>query len=153
MLKCVMFAVLLVTQVSVAEAKVSVEHISARLVGGKTGALSRDMLDPAQPFETWNSGIGEGDAHEPSDDILVTVKFKLEKRGEAHDAYTLRVRDKDRKLGLAAEKTDVSPRFLDDLEASASVMVYDRPCGDMVIEVLVKNKVFGTVPLAMNCGE
>lgn len=47
--------------------------IQARLYFSGSGRLSDDLLRRNPPFSGWNTCIGEGDASEPADDVLVSI--------------------------------------------------------------------------------
>lgn len=52
---------------------VGLGKITAQLFYKNSGKLSDDLLARKEPFVGWNTIIGEGDAEEPAEDLLVTV--------------------------------------------------------------------------------
>ena len=49
--------------------------IRAQLFYAGSGRLSGNVLEPGRKFIFWNTIVGEGDAEEPADDMLVTVSL------------------------------------------------------------------------------
>lgn len=58
---------------AVSAQEVELGQLSARLYYKLSGDLSDDLLARPEPFVGWNTVIGEGDADEPADDLLVAV--------------------------------------------------------------------------------
>jgi len=58
--------------------------IEARLFYAHSGRLSDDILGRPKPFWGHNTIIGEGDAEEPADDLLIAVRLQPS-GGSAHD--------------------------------------------------------------------
>jgi hypothetical protein len=133
------------------QAEVKVNKVSAYLIGGRTGALSKDVL-AVKDFAFWNTVIGEGDAHEPADDVLVTVNLKLSEAGEKFGDISLTAREKDGKKVLGS-RTDVNPSFLDGTDGAASFVLYNVTCRNLNIEVRSGKKLLKTTNIPFACGE
>jgi hypothetical protein len=56
--------------------ELTIARIEARLFYEETGRLSDELLHRSKPFSGWNTIIGEGDAEEHADDLLVTVRME-----------------------------------------------------------------------------
>jgi hypothetical protein len=68
-----------------AAAPVQLSDIHAQLYYMGTGRLSEDVLNRPKEFVLWNTIIGEGDADENADDILITVQLIGDKFGKPED--------------------------------------------------------------------
>lgn len=62
-----------------APSSVRLGRVEARLFYEETGRLSDDLLARPKPFIAWNTIIGEGDAEEAANDMLVTVRIEGDK--------------------------------------------------------------------------
>src|SRR3954453_19055522 len=62
-------------------AHIEMSDIQARLFFSETGRLSDDLLARKKQFVFWNTIIGEGDAEENADDLLVSVTLTAGKFG------------------------------------------------------------------------
>lgn len=77
-------AAILMTCASPAVAQeVTLGPITAQLYYKFSGKLSGDLLARAEPFSGWNTVIGEGDAEEPAEDLLVVVTVASANEQEA----------------------------------------------------------------------
>ena len=78
---------ILVSALIVASAapQIDMGDIQARLFYSETGRLSDDLLARKKPFIFWNTIIGEGDAEENADDILIAVTMSAGKFGARED--------------------------------------------------------------------
>jgi hypothetical protein len=133
-----------------AQEAVVLDHVEAFLVHGTTGTLSRNILDAAKPFETWNTGIGEGEAGEPSDDLLVVAHFKRVGKGrQPHVAMVVTERAKSRVL---AQHREVSLPFVDADRAVKALLVEEIACADLDIAVSVGSRTHHT-PFRFACDE
>jgi hypothetical protein len=57
--------------------------LTAQLYYKFSGKLSGDLLTRAEPFSGWNTVVGEGDAEEPAEDLLVVVTVSSANEQEA----------------------------------------------------------------------
>lgn len=57
-------------------AELTIARLEARLFYEETGRLSDELLHRPKPFTGWNTIIGEGDAEEHADDLLITVRME-----------------------------------------------------------------------------
>jgi hypothetical protein len=64
---------------------ITLGEIEVRLFYKGTGRLSEDLLSRKQEFLFHNAVIGEGDAEEPADDLMISVKMSTASRGKADD--------------------------------------------------------------------
>jgi hypothetical protein len=109
----------------------AIDHISMRLFYGYTGTLSPDISPPAQ-FIGWNSVIGEGDALEAVEDMLVTVHLRGKTDTANFAPVSITAIDGRGKIvgkriaepGKASEKGDVAVAlFLHDIGCAGALKV------------------------------
>lgn len=133
---------------------VSLARLEARLFYMETGRLSEDLLARPKPFDGWNTIIGEGDAEEKADDLLVSARMEVS-TGERHrlvDApVSVVVRDaKGKLLG--------SRRWNHFLTSDRGVVVLPLWVNDATCagEITIEGRFQSTVKrarLQMHCGE
>jgi hypothetical protein len=70
-----------------AASSVALGDIEARLFYKGTGRLSEDLLSLKKEFWFHNAMIGEGDAEEPADDLMISVKMITATPGTAQDNH------------------------------------------------------------------
>lgn len=127
-----------------------IERISAQLYYESTGTLSVDvMADPH--FTLFNTVIGEGDAREPANDVLVSVSMAVP-IADANLNGTLVLTVKDDK-GKVLAKRSMPGLLAIGGHVHKGVFLHDVGCaGDLSIEARYgTQKKTGTVP--MTCGE
>src|SRR5688572_28996874 len=81
---------------------VDLERVEARLYYQHSGRLSDNLLGRDKEFVGWNTIIGEGDAEENADDLLVAVRVRAHEDEQTIIAgpVTLKVTDfQDKVLG------------------------------------------------------
>jgi hypothetical protein len=61
--------------------------LTAQLYYKFSGLLSSDLLSRKPPFSGWNTVIGEGDATEPAEDLLVAAR-SVRQVGRRHSSKT-----------------------------------------------------------------
>ena len=66
---------------------VTLGEIEARLFYKETGRLSEDLLSRKKEFWFHNAVIGEGDAEEAADDMMISVKITTANPGTAEDNH------------------------------------------------------------------
>lgn len=66
---------------------IRLDRVEARLFYEETGRLSDDLLNRPEPFVGWNTIIGEGDAEEAANDMLITVRLEADKFGDKPEKY------------------------------------------------------------------
>jgi hypothetical protein len=54
---------------------VSIKGLRAHLFFERSGTLSKDLIARDPPFSGWNTVIGEGEANEPADNLLVVASL------------------------------------------------------------------------------
>lgn len=70
-------------------AAAEIGQIRAHLLYERTGTLSENIAPPSK-FSAWNTIIGEGDAKEPANDLLIMVEVKGS-GGEENIATSLKI--------------------------------------------------------------
>jgi hypothetical protein len=76
----------------------NIDAISAHLFYERSGSFSDNIASPAQ-FHGWNTIIGEGDAREPANDILIKIYLSAGENKQTFTKVPLIVDVKDRKTG------------------------------------------------------
>ena len=132
-----------------AQAAPAIADIRMHLFYRASGRLSDD-ISPPRPFVGWNTLIGEGDAEEPADDLLVVVQVRSE--GEQYIETPLHIVARGRGGRVIAERriegllttdgANFSPMWLQDASCEGEVRV---------IATLGTQRVSETLSLA--CGE
>jgi hypothetical protein len=129
-----------------------VNRVEAFLVSGQTGKLSANIIDPKQPMTLWNTIIGEGDAGEPANDVLVVVH--VQKPPQEAELPTLSLKAMSRTdQTMLGERKDVYVPFLDQNLGTAVMMLHDVTCIDLDIQVLIADKIIHTAQIPFACGE
>ena len=91
--------------------RITVEAIQVRLLYEKTGKLSKDIAPPAE-FAGHNTIIGEGDAEEPANDVLVTVVLAAPGEANGEQKLVVAVRlGKDKKVIVRIENAPEGTRI------------------------------------------
>jgi hypothetical protein len=132
--------------------------IRAQLFYAFSGRLSDDVLDRKEPFVFWNTIIGEGQADEPADDVLVSVKLDSGKFGtpeenEQNISSPVTLSATDAKGRLIAKRT-----FTDILTSKTGtvtlpLLLQDVTCsGDVKVKAVFQNQMSSAL-LSMHCGE
>ncbi len=135
-----------------AAAHVELGDIQARLFYSETGRLSDDLLARKKPFALWNTVIGEGDAEENADDLLVSVtlnagKFGTPEENEQNVDGPLTIKATDEKgkvLGTRTFKNMLTgvggsitlALWLNDVTCAGKVTVQARFAGQLKSAVL-----------------
>jgi len=150
-----MFALALI---AAAASHIEMSGIQARLFYSETGRLSDDLLARKKPFVFWNTIIGEGDAEENADDLLVSVtlsagKFGAPEENERNVDGPLTIKATDEKGKLLGYRTfknmltgvggsTTLGLWLNDVTCAGTVKVQARFAGQ-----------FRSAVLEMYCGE
>ena len=123
--------------------------VEARLLYERSGKLSKNILPPAK-FEGHNIIIGEGDAEEPANDILITVGLAAD-GDEATTTVPLTIKITAR--GKVLAQRTVKAVLLTKGRAYRSVLVQDGTCaGEMVVEATLGTQK-KTAKVILACGE
>ena len=130
---------------------VRVSLVEVRLVYAHSGELSENVADPNRQFALWNTVIGEGDAKEPANDVLVLVHFE-------------RIKDKQQvpPISIAAYgpgtskpfeiRRNLAPAFIDGTLAVEAMLLHGVTCGEFdVVAKIGKSKT--TTRMKFPCGE
>ena len=130
--------------------QLKLESITARLLYTSSGALSDNIAPPAE-FTLFNTVIGEGDAAEPANDVLVSaIVTSRDAQANGTEPLTLVVRDEGGKV-LARRVFDSI--FVDGARSVSSVLVQDVACvGPVTIEATMGRQRL-TTSLDFACGE
>ncbi len=127
-----------------------IDRITAQLYYEYSGTLSENIAAPAE-FALWNTIIGEGDAKEPADDVLVTVF--LRGKAELVGFAPLKIVAKDAK-GKVLGQRNAEPTLADkDGKAAAALMLYDVGCAGKVTITAMMGKSWKTSIIDFACGE
>lgn len=133
-----------------APVKAEITTIEARFVYEKTGGLSENIAPPST-FHAWNTMIGEGDAKEPANDLVVMVGLKSEP-AEANLSTPLTItmiNDKGRVLA----RRKIGSMFIKDGKAMRALFVPDAAC---LGKVAIKATIGASERIAnlrLDCGE
>lgn len=129
---------------------VKISGIEARFFYEGTGALSDNIAPPAT-FRAWNSMIGEGDAKQPANDLVVSVALTSD-RVEANVATPLTL-TVTRANGRVVAKRTFKSLFFKNGKLVKALFVPDAAClGKATIKAVVgAEKRLTNVEL--DCGE
>ena len=139
-------------------AHIQMGDIQARLFYSETGRLSDDLLARKKPFVFWNTAIGEGDAEEKADDLLVSVTLSAGKFGTPEEKeqnldgpLTIKATDeKGKVLGMRTGRYLLTGR---NGSTTVGLWLNDVTCaGAVTIQAQYADKVKSAV-LKMACGE
>jgi hypothetical protein len=133
--------------------KIEMSDIQARLFYSETARLSDDLLARKKPFVFWNTIIGEGDAEENADDLLVSVTLRAAEGNEQNVAGPLTIRATDEKGKTLGTRT--ARNLLTSRRGSTTVGLWlnDVTCaGAVTIQARYADQV-KTAVLTMACGE
>lgn len=125
--------------------------IRVRLWYEETGRLSENIAPPAD-FHTWNTIIGEGQAQEIANDVLMTVEILSGAKAENIDIpLTLEVRDATGKI-LAIRQVS---RILTSETGNAQkgIWVYDVGCAGLLTFSATLGRLTRSVQVDFPCGE
>lgn len=91
------------SSVAAADKEVVIDRLEVKLFYKETGRLSDDILSRATPFVEFNTIIGEGDAEESADDILVVAVLSSGKWDSDNQVFldtplSIKVTDKTGKM-------------------------------------------------------
>jgi hypothetical protein len=139
-------------------AHIELSDIQAHLFYSDTGRLSDDILARKKPFVFWNTIIGEGDAEEKADDLLVSVTLSAGKFGTPDEnernlegMLTIKATDQNGKvLGIRTAKN-----LLTSTRGSTTVGLWlnDVTCaGTVTVQARYADQVKSAV-LKLACGE
>jgi hypothetical protein len=132
-------------------ADVKLESLQARFYYESTGVLSENIAPPAR-FATHNTIIGEGDAKQPANDLLVTVVLKASaKDSNADGPLFLMIRDRKKDKTIAVRK--FTGLFFKETTLVKALYVPDAAClGAVEIAAVFGGRKI-VHPLELNCGE
>jgi hypothetical protein len=134
-------------------AHIEMSDIQARLFYSETARLSDDLLARKKPFVFWNTIIGEGDAEENADDLVVSVTLRADEGNEQNIDGPLIIKAMDEKGKVLG--TRIARNLLTSRRGSTTVGLWlnDVTCaGTVTIQARYAGQV-KTAVLKMACGE
>jgi hypothetical protein len=144
------------SSVFAANKEVVVERLEVKLFYKETGRLSDDILARAKPFVAWNTIIGEGDAEESADDILVVAVLssgKWDSDNEVFSEFPLSIKVTDSKGKILGSRVFDSVLTSDKGLESKALWLQNVTCaGDILIETKFNGKI-KQAHVEFNCGE
>jgi hypothetical protein len=131
--------------------KAVVDHIEMQLFYIYSGTLSENIAKPSE-FTGWNTVIGEGDAKEPADDVLVTVH--LQGTSESGEFVPVSIIAKNSR-GKIIGKRIAEPALADkDGKAVVALMLYDVTCaGTITVTAKMGRALVKKNTASLPCGE
>lgn len=133
-----------------APAVFKIDALEARLFYETSGKLSENVATPAR-FNGWNTIIGEGDAKEPANDLLVTVALSVN-RHEENSSKPLVVTVYGAK-GKKLARRKITSLFFKDGKVTKAFLAQDVGCaGEGRIEAAF-GKEKKTERFKLDCGE
>jgi len=131
---------------------VTIGGLRAHLFYERSGVLSEDLISRDPPFSGWNTVIGEGDAKEPSENLLVIARID-NKGAEAFLDEKLIVRVNDGKGAKIKERVFSGLLLAEHGAVHLPMWIDDAGClGQITISATFrKQKV--SAPLQLMCGE
>lgn len=115
-----------------------------------SGRLSDD-ISPPRAFVGWNTLIGEGDAEEPADDLLVVVQVRSE--GEQYIETPLHILARGRAGRVIAERRFDALLTSPDGAAFSPLWLADVPCEGEISVVATFGSQRVSEALTLECGE
>ena len=147
----------LLAAVTAASSDVKLGVIHAQLYYLDTGRLSDDVLSRPKPFIYWNTIIGEGDAEEAADDLLITVQLNGEKFGRPEDNQKLitdpvRLTATNEKGKVVATRTFTNMLLSVRGSTTLPLWLRDITCESITVKATFRDQMT-TAHLKMACGE
>lgn len=127
-----------------------IDAIAVQLVYQTSGTLSDDIAPPAR-FVAWNTVIGEGDAREPANDIVVSVRLSIPQaqgNGDVPLAITVR-----KAGGKTIAHRRIATQFFDKGSSVHTLHVQSATClGRLTVEARLGTQA-KSAQVALMCGE
>jgi hypothetical protein len=133
-----------------ATAPVTLGEIRMHLFYAETGRLSRD-ISPPNEFAGWNTIIGEGDAEENANDVLVVIE--LRSSGEQNFTTPLYVVARDRRGRVLGQRRFAGGLTGDNGRAYQALHLPDVGCVGPITVTATMGRLTRRETLALNCGE
>lgn len=131
--------------------RIELGAIEVHLFYFQSGRLSPDLLDRAEPFVGWNTVIGEGDAEEPADDLLMLVQVTAD--GEQLSERPVELTAVDRKGKQLSYRRFNSVLTSRDGKAWLPLWLRDVGCaGDITFRARMRDQQ-REAKLSLECGE
>lgn len=125
-----------------------IDHIEMRLLYAYSGTLSEDISKPFE-FSAWNTVIGEGEAKEPADDVLVTVHMGSMPTAR-FEPVTITAKDGNGKI---LGKRTTTAWAGNGGKATASLMLYGVTCAGTLTVTAKMGQSSMTNTANLPCGE
>jgi hypothetical protein len=131
---------------------VTIGSLRAHLFYARSGSLSEDLIGRDPPFSGWNTVIGEGDAKEPAENLLVIAR--LENPGaEAFLDEKLAIRVSGEKGRKITERVFSGMLLAEHGAVHLPMWIDDAGClGAVTITVTFREQTLSK-PLQLLCGE
>jgi hypothetical protein len=115
-----------------------------------SGTLSGDIAPPAK-FDGWNTIIGEGDAREAAEDMLVTVRLHGKPEAQAFPPVLIEARNGKGKL-VGSRKAEP---YLTDIDGRAHVALWLHGigCAGRLTVTVRMGKAVRKSAVDLDCGE
>jgi hypothetical protein len=128
----------------------SIGHIGMKLFYGYSGTLSQDISPPAE-FVGWNSIIGEGDAGEAVDDLLVTVHLRGKSETNIFAPVSIVATDGKRKV---VGRRIAEPVLANEKgEAAVALFLHDVGCAGALTVTAKMGASVKSETINLDCGE
>lgn len=127
-----------------------IERIRLHLFYEETGRLSED-ISPPREYIGWNTIIGEGEAEEIANDLLVAVEVRTVSKENVTQA--LQVVARGAKNRLIASRTFNDILTSEKGRAFKALLLRDVGCEGDVQVTATLGKSVKTTKLSLNCGE
>jgi hypothetical protein len=127
-----------------------IEELRVQLLYERSGTLSLSIAPPAT-FNAWNTMIGEGDAKEPANDLIVSAVLSV-KTDQANVSTPLKITVKGKGGKVLAERT-FRGLFFSGGKVVRAVLVPDAACaGPLNVEANLGAETKRT-SVTLACGE
>ena len=127
----------------------TIDAIMVRLLYERTGSVSPNIAPPSN-FGYWNTPIGEGDAAEPANDLLVQIELSIAD-DQANVATPLRVTVSSKEGKVLSQRTFES-LFFSGGKVVKSLFVPDASCADIAAKAAIGDN-GNTTRVNLECGE
>jgi len=131
---------------------VRISAVRAHLYYQHTGALSEDLIAREHHFNGWNTVIGEGDAKEPAENLLV-VAMLVNPGPEAYLAEKLTIRVTDEMDGEVQERVFDGLLLGEKSSLHLPMWLNDSTCLGPIKVTATFRKQAVSAPLQLMCGE
>ena len=131
---------------------VRIGAVRAHLFYERSGQLSDDLLAREKPFIGWNTVIGEGDAAEPAQNLLLVATL-VNPGAEAYLAEKLTIRVTDEMDGEVQERVFDGLLLSENGSLHVPMWLNDAGCLGPIKITATFRKQAVSAPLQLMCGE